>query len=471
MKATFKNIGPIKDAELELGDLTIIAGENNTGKTYLAYTLYGFLKSLGELRYDLQRKLKGNDTLSEKVEEIARQIKKTKKANVNFSPKEYNDLKNFVDKHLSSVFSSRLLHEIFSSPKDEFKDAKFHPNSYHENSTVSSGDLVGLHTEEGHFFDVEYTFKDAKLMIEIDNPSDIDVPTSNFGWVVYWLFENEALKDYPVPFILSAERFGISLFYKELDFTKNRLVEGLQRMSDKKESDSLFLLEKQSARYAQPIKDNIDFTRALSGIQKNKSEIKTDKLHSVEAMMDGSYKAANDEVRFISKRKGEGDNRFDIPLHLASSSARGVSDLYFYLKHEARKGQLLIIDEPESHLSPANQILMARLLVFCVNSGLKVLITTHSDYLIKEINNLIMLSSDFEGKSEFLNENKKDYSDADYLNQNSLSAYVCENGGLKKCNVDKEGIDMPNFDAAIDKINKISNTLGWLIRSGDLEDD
>ncbi len=27
------------------------------------------------------------------------------------------------------------------------------------------------------------------------------------------------------PFILSAERFGISLFYKELDFTKNRLVE------------------------------------------------------------------------------------------------------------------------------------------------------------------------------------------------------------------------------------------------------
>ena len=40
---TFKNIGPIKDAELELGDLTVIAGRNNTGKTYLAYTLYGFL--------------------------------------------------------------------------------------------------------------------------------------------------------------------------------------------------------------------------------------------------------------------------------------------------------------------------------------------------------------------------------------------------------------------------------------------
>ena len=44
MKFRFKNLGPIKEADLELGDLTIIAGRNNTGKTYLAYALYGFLK-------------------------------------------------------------------------------------------------------------------------------------------------------------------------------------------------------------------------------------------------------------------------------------------------------------------------------------------------------------------------------------------------------------------------------------------
>ena len=41
----FKNIGPVNDAEVELGDLTIIAGRNNTGKTYMVYTLYGFLKT------------------------------------------------------------------------------------------------------------------------------------------------------------------------------------------------------------------------------------------------------------------------------------------------------------------------------------------------------------------------------------------------------------------------------------------
>ena len=49
MKFRFKNIGPIKEAELELGDLTIIAGYNNTGKTYLVYTLYGFLQKFSSL--------------------------------------------------------------------------------------------------------------------------------------------------------------------------------------------------------------------------------------------------------------------------------------------------------------------------------------------------------------------------------------------------------------------------------------
>ena len=44
MRFRFRNIPPIQDAEIELGDFTIIAGKNNSGKTYLSYALYGFLK-------------------------------------------------------------------------------------------------------------------------------------------------------------------------------------------------------------------------------------------------------------------------------------------------------------------------------------------------------------------------------------------------------------------------------------------
>ena len=98
-------------------------------------------------------------------------------------------------------------------------------------------------------------------------------------------------------------------------------------------------------------------------------------------MTGASYKNSGDSISLTSTARGA--HRFSIPLHLASSSARGLSDLYFFLKHVATRNHLLIIDEPVSHLDAHKQILMARLLVRCVHAGLKVLITTHSDYLVK----------------------------------------------------------------------------------------
>ena len=46
MKMTLHKIGTIEKADLELGDLTIICGKNNYGKTYATYALYGALKYL-----------------------------------------------------------------------------------------------------------------------------------------------------------------------------------------------------------------------------------------------------------------------------------------------------------------------------------------------------------------------------------------------------------------------------------------
>jgi len=45
MKFNLSNLGYLKRATIELGDLTIICGENNTGKTYINYAIYGFLES------------------------------------------------------------------------------------------------------------------------------------------------------------------------------------------------------------------------------------------------------------------------------------------------------------------------------------------------------------------------------------------------------------------------------------------
>jgi predicted ATPase len=43
MKVKAKNLCPLKQPEFVLGDLTIICGGNNTGKTYATYALFGLI--------------------------------------------------------------------------------------------------------------------------------------------------------------------------------------------------------------------------------------------------------------------------------------------------------------------------------------------------------------------------------------------------------------------------------------------
>ena len=171
--------------------------------------------------------------------------------------------------------------------------------------------------------------------------------------------------------------------------------------------------------------------------------------------MDGYYAASSDAIEFRSIARN--DRRFAIPLHLASSSARGLSDLYFFLRHVARRDHILIIDEPESHLDTANQVLLARLLARLVQAGLKVLLTTHSDYLIKEFNNLIMLNGSFNKKTRVVK--KLGYTRKDCIAPERIRAYIAQRQSLTRCEIDKLGIDMPNFDETINNINDVANEL------------
>lgn len=81
----------------------------------------------------------------------------------------------------------------------------------------------------------------------------------------YMVFGNSI----PNPTIITAERLGISLFYKELDERRNSMIESLQKLEDKDENLHPFeLIMNMSAYYATPIKDHIAFTRNLDNIKK-----------------------------------------------------------------------------------------------------------------------------------------------------------------------------------------------------------
>ena len=134
-----------------------------------------------------------------------------------------------------------------------------------------------------------------------------------------------------------------------------------------------------------------------------------------------------------------------------------MSDLYFYLRHVASRNDVLFVDEPETHLDTANQVLFAHLLSRLVKAGLKVLVSTHSDYLIKEINNLVML--DGLRRSGGLDARNMGYGADDGIGSERIRAYVAEKNTLTACAVDRYGIDAPVLDETIDRINRVSTEL------------
>lgn len=450
----FKNIGPVKDAELELGNLTIICGRNNTGKTYIVYTLYGFLKMWDDWPYAYDLMLDHEQTDFPDMDNIAKELNRTGEAILRVDRNTLQSQRQNFTQAVASAFSRQALPRVFSSQHDDFQKSsievslgqEFEIGDYSGTGEILKRGPLSIRQDASDFI-----FKGADDQMKI---SDLASFLSD-SYFIYLLRGN-----FPEPFILSAERFGISLFYRELDFTKNRLVDLLQKMDDDKHRDRFLpfvFLDQATSRYAMPIKDNIDYTRSIPDLRGKKSEIYHDKLFDdIKGMMGGYYGNSGNDIRFISKARGKGRS-FNIPLHLASSSARGLSDFYFFLRHEANTNHLLIVDEPESHLDTANQILLARLLARFVRAGLKVLITTHSDYLIKEINNLVMLNSSFAEKESVVK--KLEYQSDDALEPESIRAYVAENNGLTRCDVDEFGIDMPVFDRTIDEINKVANEL------------
>ena len=84
--------------------------------------------------------------------------------------------------------------------------------------------------------------------------------------------------------------------------------------------------------------------------------------------------------------------RNELPLMRTSSMVSELAPVVLYLRHLVRPGDLFIIEEPESHLHPAMQTALARELARLVHAGVRVLLTTHSEWFLEQIGNLVSLS-------------------------------------------------------------------------------
>ena len=80
-----------------------------------------------------------------------------------------------------------------------------------------------------------------------------------------------------------------------------------------------------------------------------------------------------------------------MPLTAAASSIKELAPLTLFLNKYSTKGVSFLFEEPEAHLHPNRQIKVADMISCIVNEGGHMQITTHSDFLIKRLNNLINL--------------------------------------------------------------------------------
>lgn len=384
MEFEIKKVGLIDHAKIELSSLTIICGENNTGKTYVTYALYGFLRSWRQILF------------VELEDKIAEALKESQASRIDLQAL----FAGQINKHLDRIAKmyAKGLPRVFASSPELFSEAVvkmsvsseigFLERDYHQSIKDSTGNktLATVRKAKGSSI-LEVLIADQALA------------QNRYGLVD---FVSDAIADIvfapylPDVFIASAERTGAAIFRKELDFARTRVVEALGRLDSKDFRNPYRLLEQMEAGYAWPVQDNVDFVRQIEDIDKQVGslmEANPELLDAFEAVIGGTYKVVKGKGLYYQP-KGSGKPR--LSMSESSSSVRALLDIGFYLRCRAKAGDLLMIDEPELNLHPVNQRALARLIAYLVNCGVRVFMTTHSDYIIKELNTLIMLNAQTE---------------------------------------------------------------------------
>ena len=109
-------------------------------------------------------------------------------------------------------------------------------------------------------------------------------------------------------------------------------------------------------------------------------------------LMGGAVRVERSQIDYPSFAYRPSGWQRDLPLMNASSMVSELAPVALYLRHVVQPGDTLIIEEPESHLHPESQVEFTRLLAAAVKAGIRIIITTHSEWVLEELANLVKLS-------------------------------------------------------------------------------
>ncbi len=158
----------------------------------------------------------------------------------------------------------------------------------------------------------------------------------------------------------------------------------------------------------------------------------------------------------------------EIPITAAASSIKEIAPFALMIQKGLLNTYSILFEEPESHLHPELQVKVAELLGYALQEGAHLQITTHSDYLVRSLNDLIRLHilKEKMEKEQFLHycAEKKFNPDID-INPEDVAAYYLELDASGVSHITRQDVSM---GIPFDSFKKVIDN--QMARSADLYD-
>jgi AAA domain, putative AbiEii toxin, Type IV TA system len=344
MKLFVENLGRIRTASIELRPLTIFVGANNTNKTWTAYSLFGILQALRWNNQHVPPLLERDPAFDSAV---ARTVA---------------DLRARI---VAWPDGSRLLEtvrraDIFQNLAGPIRFVLAAP----EIRNVTMGNIaplarvtLELSTEEmraGPLVEMRFMADPEARFLTVEYHGD-DVAGG-----VYALDELERI-------------------VREFAMARHGTVCCLPA-----ERKLLSLLSAKILRDHDPLpRPLVDFAYMIALSKVRPDAVRTDILTKLERIVSGRYEMNESTMSFAPTGGGPA-----FPLTSTASLVKSFAGLAAFLQ-QARKGDVLLIDEPEMNAHPRAQAQSAELLALLASRGVTVIVTTHSPYFVEHVGNLI----------------------------------------------------------------------------------
>lgn len=460
MKLHIANLGAVKEATIDLSKkLTVFCGPNGTGKTWVAYVVHGLLAEQNSIYNGPVPDIDALNSEGQIEIEIPPAVAYSElQTTVNDLPKNIQQMLPVpVDKQ-QELFGNFKIKTVESAES-------FAKRFYKEEITTTVDVFAGI-------------------LIELLKPANSTAITLKqpFGglhlplWKTFMsrIMSNIArsLATYPTvsSTILPVERSSVFTFNKELGLQQQALVERLlQNNEDSGSAKELStFLNGRKTRYPKAVRDALIIADDISNISKTASPYYDFGVEVEQNLLQGKVGIGSDGEVSFSPNNAAGKS---FSFQLSSSAVKTLSSLIVYLKHQAKPNDLLIIDEPELNLHPNNQILLARVFARMINQGMRLLISTHSDYIVRELNNLIMLSGDEPALKKVAHE--LGYRNDERIDKSDIGVYLFrfqEDGGqvvVEPVEVADNGFEIATIEHTIKDLNRVSEELYYTMKYGE----